>query len=139
MKATLLGLALFMAGGAAEAAQLKCAGNYLFYNFNISGRTSGARVIGKINVLISQGGRTVNNSQMDVTSSNVRPGQSIQFAASSADGAGALEATYNAGQGVYSGILNAQSPRGNVRVPVNCTLQGAFDADEAETVEEIYW
>ena len=134
MKRLFIGATMCLVAGlsanSAEAANLSCSGSHLGYQFGLTAKTQGSRVVGPVVVNISQGGRAVKRSSLNATSSNIVPGQSLQLAASGADGSGQLEARYSGGS--YSGTLVAATSRGTFNVVVGCALSGTgFEANEA--------
>ena len=122
-------LAALWAAPLAQAGSIACAGNHLGYQFGVSTRTQGDRVVGNVNVAISQGGRAVKRSTLSPTASEIREDQYIRFSATGPDGSGTLNANY-AGGG-YSGVLVAKTNWGTFNVNVNCRLSAStLDEDQ---------
>ena len=135
MRAFLIGATVLLSGlfsaQAAQAANLTCSGSHLGYQFGLTAKTQGSRVVGAVVIDVSQGGRAVKRSTFSVSSSSIVPQQSVQLAASGPDGSGNLNANYSGGN--YSGTLVAATSRGTFNVPVGCALSGAgmtWDAEE---------
>lgn len=105
---------------AAHAGQVKCVGDYLFYHFEVSARTSGTRITGKMNLLVTQGSKVVRQGAVPVSSSDIQLGRSLQFEGADATGGGRVNATFDASQGAYFGTLAVSSPEGGANVSVTC-------------------
>ncbi len=125
-----------LVGGAAEAAQIACSGSALGYTFNLRARSSGSRVVGRVNVTVTQGTRTVKQDSLTPTASSIQPRRSLQFTARSAGGGGSVNATYDAGSGLYYGTLSASGPQGSVNTSVTCRLSGLTDMEAEEAIVE---
>jgi hypothetical protein len=104
-----------------HAGQVKCAGDYLFYHFEVSGRTSGNQMTGKMNLLVTQGSSVVRQGAVPVSSSDIQLGRSLQFEGADASGGGRVEATYDARSRAYNGSLVVSSSEGGATVSVVCT------------------
>ena len=138
MKALVVFFSALLACGAAEAAQIACSGSTLGYTFNLRARSSGQRVVGRVNVTVTQGGRTVQRDSLTPTSSSIQPRRALSFAARSASGSGSVNAAYDAGSGLYYGSLSASGPQGSVTTSVTCRLSGFHDYEDL-VEEEVYW
>ena len=106
--------------GVANAGQVKCVGDYLFYHFEVSGRTSGTRMSGNMNLLVTQGSKVVRQGAVPVSSSDIQLGRSLQFEGADATGGGRVDATYDPSRKAYFGTLAVSSPEGGANVSVTC-------------------
>lgn len=125
MKNALLAFVTFAAlsavGATSQAGQVKCAGDYLFYHFEVSGRTTGDQMTGRMNMLVTQGRSVVRQGTVPVNSSSILLGRSLQFQGADATGGGSVQATYDSAQRAYVGTLAVSSPEGGANVSVVCS------------------
>lgn len=117
----------FLVCGAAHAGKISCNGSYFGYNFAVNANTQGTRIVGRIQLDVSNG-QERHRGNMRATSSDIRAGRYLRFSGGDSRGSGSLSANYSS-DGRYHGTLHAQSPQGTATVPVVCTLRGSFNGD----------
>lgn len=108
----------------AQASTVVCTGKYLnVYNFSINATLdANNEVVGQIAVAV-KGPNLNQTSNLNVTSSDVQPGQYIRMAGQNDKGSGSVEATRNASSGQYPGRLHADGGSlGKLDVNVVCLL-----------------
>lgn len=108
-----------------QAASIVCAGSYMGYKVILKTKSAGTHVKGPINVTLTAPDGSQQNAAMAVTSSDVRPGKYIHCIGGGKEVSGNLQAEFDAGTGLYSGLLNAQAVGGNAQVPVTCQMKGS--------------
>ena len=70
MKKFAIVAAALLVGSVSHAANIACSGSYLGYNFNVNARTSGARVGGRISVLVTTPSGSAQRASLTPTSSS---------------------------------------------------------------------
>lgn len=105
----------------AGAEEIQCTGDYFFYHFNITAKSKGNAIDGKMNLVVTQGGSLVRKGAVPVSSSDIVIGRYLKFAGSDSSGGGQVQAQYNGR--TYTGTLAVKSPEGSANVDVDCNVR----------------
>lgn len=122
MLKTAMVLGSIFLGSTAHAAKLTCTGEIMGYNLLLRANMQGAKFTSRANVTISQGAEVIKALSMRVTRSTFVAGQRLALRATSSDGNIKLETSY-AGNGLYTGNVDASGPQGNITVGANCRVR----------------